>query len=301
MGFLTDTISLIRLLSDEPETNAKYTDAQIIKFIETDWGIINRELGRHRTNSVLSRANITLTTDVSRYRLPPVIGTVVRMSQLDDNNRPKGFFTTSSVMNPAGLGISLQYNTLVLEPDYSGSSATLAIDYIAHGSVKLHAGTCTIDTSSSTETLVTLGATPTTGSLDQRENAYVGQILRVTAAASDSYEQDLIVTAYDVTTRIATCKPAANTDLLGTYTGATLFDYEVTPMLSSIDSTIVAYAVARRLIGNEGDTRYKNITQSYVELMRDIRLAAGQYDGIRGHVFGADSVENQRYLISWWT
>ncbi len=302
MGFLSDTISLVRQLSDEPATNEKYSDTNIIGFIETDWGLINGELARLSTNRILTRVSLSLTSGIEHYALPPTIGAIQRITQASSSNSPRVFYSMAGMDNPLGRGVSLQGRTLVIEPDYTGSGVTINIDYIASGSVKLHTGTCTIDTTNSDteKTVFVLGDTPSAGTLDRRPHAYAGQILRILSDGSDVYEQDMVITSYDVVNQKATCKPAANDSLLGTYSAITEFDYEITPNLSQIDSTVIAYATARRLMANEGDSRYQLITQQYTELMRNLRLNASQFDGATGMVYQGDSVMNNRYLSQWW-
>jgi hypothetical protein len=303
MPFLSDTITRIRLLADEPSSSAKYSDSDIIRFIETDWSIINRELARLADNPILSRATITLDGTIQVYQLPPVIDRVIRIGEVRDNNTFKALYQTGGAWSPFSRGIALEGKTLKLDPNYEGESRTLVIDYVASGAVRLHYGTCTIDTANSdtTETVLVLGATPTAGTLDQRAHAYVGQTLRILAdTPSDVYEQESPCTAYDVTTRKLTVQPALDNDLLTSgYTGATSFNYEIAPPLGVVDAEVIAYGVAMRMMSTEGDNRRNAYREEYNRLMRELRLTASTYDTLSGNTFRPDSVLNPRFMSNW--
>jgi len=280
---------------DEPTSNAKYTDAKILDLLENQWANILSEMSRVSQHPFVVRHNITFGEASRTYVLPPNVGNILRLASINTtSNAPEWIVVPLSRNNPGGPGISMEGNILRLEPDWKGEDTTYQLDYIPTGDVRLHAGTAgtiTNDSTAGTCTLV-LAATPTTGVLDNRPNAYAGSILRILSATANNYVQERIISSYDVTTRTATLRPHFEADLLPS--GAVT--YEIAPLLWQASDMVVAVAVAKVIAGIEGDSkRFNALHQQYAVEIRRLRLGAANFDQIKGITFRHDVPTNRRY------
>lgn len=299
-GFISRTLARIRTFTDEPATSAKYTDAKLLDLIENQWAAILGEFNRVSQHPTVIRHNVTFGETSRTYVLPPTVGSVLRLAKISTTtNSMEWEVIPLSRNSPTGPGVTMEGNILRLEPDWEGDDVTFQVDYIPTGDVRLHdgtAGTITNDTTAGTCTLV-LAASPTTGVLDNRPNAYAGSVLRILSASTNNYVQERIISAYDVTTRTATLRPHFDATLLP---GGATVTYEIAPILWQSNDMVVALAVAKLIAGVEGDNkRFAALGHHLAQEMRRLRLDAASFDAIKGVTFEHDTVTNRRY-VSWW-
>jgi hypothetical protein len=295
MGWLSDQIDRTRMFVDEPSVNAKYSDSELIDLLEAEWTTIMQEQSRVSQAPVVCRHDFTFQSGQQHYVLPPTVGEILTLGEHD---------TTSDIMsspmvprsryNPAGPNFTIEGNVIRLDPKWTGASATIRLTYIPTGDVRLHQGsvaTPATDIVDGTDSAtVVLAASPTTGTLDTRVNAYEGSVLRILTASTNNYIQERVISAYDVTTRKATVKPGFD------YTpGGAAVTYEIAPLLHLFRGLLVSLATARVISGVEGDRgRYQTLTQLWQEKMRALRLHQTNMQTIVGQRMETDTIYNNR-------
>lgn len=165
---------------------------------------------------------------------------------------------------------TLGYNTVYVRLTGGGDPDSEAIHYIQTG----------------TGNQLTFASSVTDGTLDTRENAYGGYMLRV-LSDDNSIVQERIITAYDNTTRVATLSEALSPLGLGTLT------YEVIPQYSRLLRQVVSLRAAIDLLANEGNAkRIQTLTASYAVKMSALRRHLSKKESrFPGHMDG-DSEEN---------
>ena len=307
-GFLTRTLSRIRLFTDEPSINAKYTDDNLLDLIESSWADILQELNRNSSAPIVVRHDVSVSTDATldgnTHLLPPTVGQVLRLSKVcSTTGRVEWEMMPRSRWNPAGHGIIVEGNTIQFTPYWDRGSYTLRLTYIPKGDLRLHEGTfdnsgdvaITNDTDAN-QAEVILASSPGTGTLDIRPNAYAGSVLRILGDVGGSptadYVQERIIRSYDVTTRTATVAPAL------TYVpSGTTVPYEIAPLLGQALDIVVALDVAAQVIGIEGDAKRAASTErQYARKMRTLRLNAANLEAIVGQRFQHDTTHAERFI-----
>jgi hypothetical protein len=283
------------MFADEPSTNAKYSDSEVIDLIEMEWANIMQEQVRNSQAPIVARHDFTFQSGQQHYVMPPTVGEVLMLGEHDSTtDTSSGMFVPRSRYNPAGPNFTIEGNIIRLDPKWQGSNTTVRLTYIPTGDVRLHEGTLDnggSDISNGTDSAtVILADTPTTGSLDTRVNAYEGSVLRILSASTNDYEQQRVITSYDVTTRTATVKPGFD------YApGGAVVTYEIAPLLFLFRDLLVSLSVARLLIGTEGDTtRYKLLERMWNEKMRALRLHQSNMQTIVGTRMETDTIFNDR-------
>lgn len=296
MGFLERTISRIRKFVDEPATNAKYTDADLLDLIEVEWASILAELNRTGQRPLVVRHDLSVPQGAEILQLPPIVQNLLQIVKLTRTGDVEWAVTPASRYNPAGPGVLFEGPVIRFQPPWSGGTETLRLEFVPSGDIRLHGGTAgTITNSLSANTCtVVLASSPSVGSLDTRPNAYAGSILRILSASTNNYMQERIIQSYNVTSRTATLAPAFEAALLP---GGATVTYEIAPLLYQAHDFVVAMAVARNIAVIEGDpARTKFLTQRYAERMRDLRLNESAYQGLVGDRMSVDTRYNRRYL-----
>lgn len=270
--------------ADETSINAKYSDDDLLSRIEAAFQHILFEIGLNRSDPVLVRHNIEISQGTDVYLLPPNVGRVQRFARLNDDREIQEYWEPRSPRNIYGPGFRFEGRLLRFEPSYIGDSKTLELLYIPNGDFRLHYGTAMAASAST----VTLPAAPTKGSLDTRENAYVGGVLRLTDTGN-GYLQERVITAYDRVTRIAAVEPDFSPAPSGTIT------YEIVPCWLRAVERIAALFVAVELAAITGNLKKRAaLEMQYRQALRVVRQSLTQKQNIIGQYFEHDTWPAQR-------
>jgi len=299
-SFIARTISRIRDATDEPSTNAKWTDTKLLDLIEIAYAKTLADVNRVSQRPVIVRFDLTVTASVDKYVLPPVIGRIMAMQYVDSNDVVLKNYYPGDGRHPSYSGLSIEGNVVYFQ-DVDQAAHTLRIMFVPINCIKLHThtilGTGIANSTANNNAVITLptAVSITTGSLDSRPNAYVGSVFRINSVseAARDFSQDRVITAYDVTTRKATVEPAYTAALLPG--DADTVTYEIAPILTEQLDIAIALYVARYIVGVEGDRdRYRIIDTEYVRTAREVRLNEAHYNMIQGHVMKTMPILSRR-------
>jgi len=144
-GFLTRTISNVRDMLDEPDTNAKWTDAKIIKYIEAAYAMVFSDLNRGQQNPLLVPYDITSTTSSEDmwYDLPPTVGAIPQITLLDSGGNYMSAIDFHGLHNPYGQGIKVMHHGLFIKKGAVPTGNQIRVEYVPSGTARLHEGTTT--------------------------------------------------------------------------------------------------------------------------------------------------------------
>lgn len=281
-GFLSDVVSLIRKATDEPGTTPKYTDGDIVELIQVALDTVLTDIHINTDHPIIIRYEITLVDGTQNYILPPNVGELIRVAKINSTTGlPEYEVWPGSYQNPGGCGWKLEGNVLRLLRDWD-STDTLELTYMPNSEPLLHLGTA----EAVTATTITLMATPTDGTLGKRPNEYVGMLVRVLSSTENVHEERLI-TAYNVTTRVATINKAWDNTPTGT------LKYEVVPIYSRMIKHLVALRASIDLLSQEGNAqRMATLNQNYAIKMSAMRRQVSKKEGRFPHHFDGDTWDN---------
>lgn len=294
-GQIQRAITTVRQFVDQSRVNAKYSDADILGFMNQAWAEVIGDLYSNSVCPPLVKHSVTLVQDQYWYDLPSSIGEIRQIMRKDTNGNylweiePKAFFS------PEGPGISFEGNQRFwTDPWHGGSSGSIELLYIPNGDVTLFLGTATFPNT----TASTVKPTVTTlGSLDRRPNAYAGSYVGLLAAndeveGTDDYfvVQQRICESYDARTGTLTVKPEFDYDI-STWTpgDGDVVTVEVYPAEAPVVWPTICYHVARQLAGIEGHTdKFKMLTQLYMESKRAACLRWANFQTRNNSTFQVD-------------
>jgi hypothetical protein len=295
-GFLSDCVNLIRKMTDEPSVDPKYTNGEIVDFLQTAFATIITDLNVNTDHPVLVRYNITLESGKQNYTLPPNVGEVWRVAKLNTTSGlPEYEMWPDNHFSSGQSGVVIEGNTLRLLRDWK-SSDMLEILFVPLGEPLMHYGTAGTMAAGS----ITFAATPTDGTLDTRANAYAGYLVRIlTSTGPAGYEkvvQERLITAYDNVTRVATLAEDWTALPTGTIT------YEVVPQYSLVLKHLVCLSAAMDILAIEASTkRLQALHARFVVKQRAMRLMVERKCArFPGHAEGDTSDnENRGGFLSW--
>ena len=268
-GFLSDVVSLIRKMTNEPATGPKYTDADIVDLVQAAFDVILADIAVNTDHAIMVRWTLNIVDNKLTYTLPANCSEVWAVRKINTTTQ-----TAQWEMWPGnhfafeGSGWVIEGNTLRLLRDWD-QSETLEILYVPAGETHIHKGTA----SASTTTTLTLDATPTDGTLDTRVQAYAGYMVRILSDDS-SIVQERIISDYVNTTKVATVSEAFSPTLAGTIV------YEVLPQYSGLLKHVVALRAAIDLLSQERQTKgMSTLERNLASKMRALRLNSERKQG----------------------
>jgi hypothetical protein len=275
-GFITRTIGLVRKVCDEPSVDAKWNDAEILDRIHKAFAQVIQDVNAASQAQILIRHDIALVVNQLIYPLPPHVGNIREFAVIDSvTDAVTAEIVPRSFYNPAGAGFRVEGHYLRLGRKPT-KAQTLRLTYTPTGEFRMVKGTWTDALSSGKVTASTLilsdaaGTQIGQGSLDTRDNAYAGCMLRILADAG-GYVQDRLITAYNNRTRMATVAPPFSptpaTD------ASNSLEYEVIPIMGDLLEEVVVLRAALMIVAFEGNKKKVDaITREYSQALRAIRM-----------------------------
>jgi len=222
-SFLYTVIDRVRAYIDEPDIEQKYTNDFIVRHcIMPSLVDVLARLNMNQDNPVVLEYSFETDTDTEYYQLPPCVQEVWRLVQKNSDGRIISDAYPRSQFHAMNQGWSLDGNQLRIFPR-PASGLTVYVQYLSNGDIYPHYSTGgTLD---ATKTILTLDSTPNLGQMDQRVNAYAGQVLRILPSNVAAAVEERVIESSEVTAGVwtATVRTAFTQTSAGTVT------YEIAP------------------------------------------------------------------------
>lgn len=253
-SFLKTVIERVRGYLDDSDFDAKYQDQFVVQHVIMPALVdVWSRVSLNADNPVFLDYLITLVEGQECYVLPSCVGEVhevVQMSSTNDDGIPQTESVPRHRMSVGGPTWALENNMVCFRPFPTGVTnlTPFTIRYTSNGDMSPHycaltSGACgVLNAGLLTFTLPADVGTGGLGLVDQRENCYAGQILRLLAKTSGfTTREERVISSYDPATRICTLRRPFTTNTAGNYA------YEVAPARSQGMVEAVSIACALKL------------------------------------------------------
>lgn len=306
VGYLARVTTAVRDALDMGETTSKWTDSKLYPYIVKAWAEIMNDVNGLGDNAIHVGYSLTLTSGTLIYPLPANFGRFVRLYQTLDSTIGDAYEigVPHSRLNPYSGNFLLEGNYLKLEGVPLGTEAVV-LEYVPDGFCTIHTGTADFSNSGLTSSQIPLDYSPSEGYFDRRQNAYVGQVVRlleglsVPAPATYSYfpVQERIITSVDESTGYATLNKAWDVDPVAEGLGEVT--YEVVPFMGLQFESMLTWRVAQKIHTIE-DTqgvskRGREFERFYQQEMRNLRMWLNNKNSRTGNRFRGDVPGSGRF------
>ena len=276
-----------RAYLDEPTTNAKYdNDFLLSNYITPAMVNVYSRINLNADNPILLTFDVTLVEDQPRYVLPPNVGEVYRVGEIDEDGFVTRDMRPRNQHNPAGPSWTIDGNTIHFRPYPGGGDAgeTRTIFYIPNGDFYMHYSDngAVLD---STKKIVTLDNALSDdadiGYLDKRARAYEGAVIRLYKESGSSLVEERVIRSYDHTNYKATVDTAftniSNTSGLR---------YEIVPKGLTSMSQAISLAAAMDLGAGRNiqakqmsylTTQYKSAIKTVIDNHSNMQARTGKF------------------------
>lgn len=298
-SIIVECCERIRQDLDEPSVDAKFSDNWIARMnlmpaMAECMSLVNLQSDQ----SVLFRLAFPLVAGTEYYQLPPCVSSVMRVAKLDQN----GAVTTEwiprgSDFNPAGVGWAIEGNTLAFRPYPAQNDAEWLLYYVPSADFKPHysegGAVAAADGDDVFRLSATLDASTDIGEIDNRENAYVGQVLRVLSGDTvieriidEHYFEDAM---WKVHTRVAFDLDDDD------------YSYEIVPFVAS-HFWVMASRKAAIDLGNSRnvpDSQMRRMYLSYESARKCVLDTLSNMQGRIGKSFASVTQDQPRQVPNW--
>lgn len=285
-GFLSDCVTLVRQVTDEPSLLPKYTDADVVELVTSAMTVVMSEIHNNSDHNIINRFDIPLVPGQQSYILPPNVGEIWAVRKMSTTRPiiPIYEVWSDNHWSSHQSGFVIEYNEFRLLSDWR-STDTLELLYVPNGEAFMHKATAT----SVGANKIVFPSSVTDGTLDTRANAYGGYLVRILSDTM-GYVQERIVDTYNNVTRTATLTTDWNPTPMGTIV------YEVLPTFSNIIKHCICLQAAMDVLSNEGnEKRLKTATGRYLVKIRALRqMITKKSSRFPSHALGDTSDNDQR-------
>lgn len=253
-SFLKTVLERVRGYLDDSDFDAKYQDQFVVQHVIMPALVdVWSRVSLNADNPVMLDYTVTLVNGQECYVLPSCVGEVHEVVQFDPylvDGMPMTEQVPRHRMSVGGPNWVLEGNMLCFRPFPTGVDGItpFTIRYTSNGDMSPHycaltSGACgVLNAGLLTFTLPADVGAGGLGLVDQRENCYAGQILRLLAKTSGfTTREERVISSYDPATRICTLRRPFTTNIAGNYA------YEVAPARSQGMVEAVAIACALKL------------------------------------------------------
>ena len=262
-SFLKTVLERVRGYLDDSDFDAKYQDQFIVQHVIMPALVdVWSRVSLNADNPVMLDYVITLVENQECYVLPSCVGEVhevVQMAASQSDGQPITEMIPHHRMSVGGPTWALEGNMLCFRPFPSGVTGItpFTIRYTTNGDMSPHycsnltgnSDGGVLNSGLNTFTLPANGLVTASGDLgiiDQRENCYAGQILRLLGRTSGggftfTTREERVIASYIPATRVCTLRRPFTTNTAGNYA------YEIAPSRSQGMVEAVAIACALKL------------------------------------------------------
>lgn len=179
-SYLLTVIERMRAYLDEVLQDAKYTNDWIVRHIIAPETVnVLSRLNMDRDDPLVVDTVLSVVGGTRYYAMPPNVGEVLRIAELDENGCVRREWIPGSEYKPTGVVWRMQGSHIEFNP-VPDVNANLTLRYIPNGQfMPVYSNDGVMTEVDGSLTRLTLGNAPLLGQLDERENGYVGGVLRI--------------------------------------------------------------------------------------------------------------------------
>ncbi len=290
-------IERVRAYTDEASFDAKHDNNFLTRqIIAPAFAEIVRRLNNAGDGQLVSRFEITLEKDREYYQIPPVVGHIIRVVEVDER-RIQADYVPRNEFHPRGPNWVIDGRALRFNP-VPTKEQDIEVWYVPGSEVPIIHGTGNLIDDPKTFAVGTVAL----GTQDRRTNAYAGQLLRVLPDSGEWIEIP-----------ISSSLPDGTLSLRGDRSiSSPLSDvpFEIVPVWADLMAETVAHLSNMKIASIRGASRSQREAhqQDFAISLKGLRDTLGDMQSRTGKHFDGDTVDTSAHQYSypvgswlWWT
>lgn len=261
-GFLATVIERTRAYLDDASLDAKYDDNFLVRNIITPtFASVASRINNSTTNAISTWIPFPLTKGLAYYQIPPCVGEVWRLAMRNDDDWVSREAMPRTEWHYRGPNWKVEGNMLVFTPTPDQDYDDLELQFMHNGEIqpfRLTSATLSAPSGSLDTLTFPLSTTPGVGTIDRRDNSYLGCVVRLLTTTGVIEERIISTWTKDSTNwKIVVRRPFTSN-----YSAGTVANVEIAPF--GLDSLYEAVAVGGAIKFGV----YKKISTSHFQMLQ---------------------------------
>lgn len=182
-GFISTVIERTRAYLDDASLDAKYDDNFLVRNIITPtFASVASRINNSTTNAISTWIPFPLTKGQAYYQIPPCVGEVWRLAMRTEDEWVNKEAMPRTEWNYRGPNWKVEGNMIVFSPTPDSDYPDIELQFMHNGEIQpFRLSNATLSSpGGSTDTITfPLNTVPSVGTIDRRDNSYLGCVVRI--------------------------------------------------------------------------------------------------------------------------
>ena len=285
-GFLATVIERTRAYLDDASLDAKYDDNFLIRNIITPtFASIASRINNSTTNSISTWIPFPLTKGLAYYQIPPCVGEVWRLAMRNDDDWVSREAMPRTEWHYRGPNWKVEGNMLVFTPTPDQDYDDLELQFMHNGEIqpfRLTSATLSAPSGSLDTLTFPLSTTPLLGTIDRRDNSYLGCVVRLLTTTGVIEERIISTWTKDSTNwKIVVRRPFTSNYSAGTVTNVEIAPFGLDSLYEAVAiGSAMKFSIYKKISGTQFQMlqlQYKDAMKTAMDHFSNKQMRTGKY------------------------
>ena len=285
-GFLATVIERTRAYLDDASLDAKYDDNFLVRNIITPtFSSVASRINNSTTNAISTWIPFPLTKGLAYYQIPPCVGEVWRLAQRNDDDWVSREAMPRTEWHYRGPNWKVEGNMLVFAPTPDQDYVDLQLQFMHNGDIqpfRLTSATLSAPSGSLDTLTFPLTTTPAVGTIDRRDNSYLGCVVRLLTSTGVIEERIISTWTKDSTNwKIVVRRPFTSNYSAGTVTNVEIAPFGLDSLYEAVAiGSAMKFSIYKKISGTQFQMlqlQYKDAMKTAMDHFSNKQMRTGKY------------------------
>jgi hypothetical protein len=285
-GFLATVIERTRAYLDDASLDAKYDDNFLVRNIITPtFSSVASRINNSTTNAISTWIPFPLTKGLAYYQIPPCVGEVWRLAQRNDDDWVSREAMPRTEWHYRGPNWKVEGNMLVFAPTPDQDYVDLELQFMHNGDIqpfRLTSATLSAPSGSLDTLTFPLTTTPAVGTIDRRDNSYLGCVVRLLTSTGVIEERIISTWTKDSTNwKIVVRRPFTSNYSAGTVTNVEIAPFGLDSLYEAVAiGSAMKFSIYKKISGTQFQMlqlQYKDAMKTAMDHFSNKQMRTGKY------------------------
>ena len=284
-GFLATVIERTRAYLDDASLDAKYDDNFLVRNITPTFSSVASRINNSTTNAISTWIPFPLTKGLAYYQIPPCVGEVWRLAQRNDDDWVSREAMPRTEWHYRGPNWKVEGNMLVFAPTPDQDYVDLELQFMHNGDIqpfRLTSATLSAPSGSLDTLTFPLTTTPAVGTIDRRDNSYLGCVVRLLTSTGVIEERIISTWTKDSTNwKIVVRRPFTSNYSAGTVTNVEIAPFGLDSLYEAVAiGSAMKFSIYKKISGTQFQMlqlQYKDAMKTAMDHFSNKQMRTGKY------------------------
>ena len=285
-GFLATVVERTRAYLDDASLDAKYDDNFLVRNIITPtFASVASRINNSTTNAISTWIPFPLTKGLAYYQIPPCVGEVWRLAIRNHDNWVSREAMPRTEWHYRGPNWKVEGNMLVFAPTPDQDYNDLELQFMHNGEIqpfRLTSATLSAPSGSLDTLTFPLSTNPVLGTIDRRDNSYLGCVVRLLTSTGVIEERIISTWTKDSTNwKIVVRRPFTSNYSAGTVTNVEIAPFGLDSLYEAVAiGSAMKFSIYKKISGTQFQMlqlQYKDAMKTAMDHFSNKQMRTGKY------------------------